>query len=95
VNAELAERDPLEFAVSRMLFDPLHIAAKSVALVQHRHMTVGEPGAFVEMTTRERAEPIEMRLDMAKQGLGKMNAKQISERRIGAVKIHARCVGSD
>jgi hypothetical protein len=55
-------------------------------------MAVGEPRAFVEMTAGERAEPVEMRLDVAKQPVGQMQPQQIRERRIGAVKIHARSV---
>src|ERR1700751_3934735 len=34
MNAELAESDALEFAVSGMVLDPLHVAAETVALVQ-------------------------------------------------------------
>jgi hypothetical protein len=41
------------------------------------------------MTACERAEPVEMRLDMAKQRVGEMDAEQIGQRRIGAVEIHA------
>ncbi|OIQ64961.1 hypothetical protein GALL_534860 [mine drainage metagenome] len=91
--AELAKRGTLEFAIGRMIFDPLDIAAKAVALMQHRHVPVGEPGTFVETTARERAQPVEMRLDMAEQRVGKMDAKQIRQRRIGAIKIQARGVG--
>ena len=72
-----------------MIFDPLHVAAEPVALVQHRHVAVGQPRAFVEMAAGERAEPVEMRLDMAKQRVGQMDAQQIGQRRIGAVEIHA------
>jgi hypothetical protein len=61
--------------------------------MQHRHMPVGEPSAFVEMTARKCAETVQMRLDMAKQGIGEMNAKQIRQRRISTIEIHARCVG--
>jgi len=56
-------------------------------------MPIGEPGAFVEMAARERAEPVEMRLDVAEQRIGKMNAKQIRKRGIGTVEIHTRGVG--
>ena len=72
-----------------MIFDPLRVAAKAVALVQHRRMPVGQPRAFVEMAAGERAEPVEMRLDMAEQRIGQMDAQQIRQRRIGAVEIHA------
>ena len=90
MNAELAERGALQFAIGRMIFDPLRVAAEPVALVQHRHVAVGEPGAFVEMAAGELAQPVEMRLDMAEQRVGQMDAQQIRQRRIGAVEIHPR-----
>ena len=95
VNAELAERGALQFAIGRMIFDPLHVAAEPVALMQHRRVAVGEPRAFVEMAAGKRAEPVEMRLDMAKQRVGQMDAQQIGQRRIGAVEIHARGIGRE
>ena len=67
MDAEITERCFLQFAISWVIFDPLRVAAKTVALVQHRHMAIGEPRAFVEMTARETPEPVEMRLDMTKQ----------------------------
>jgi hypothetical protein len=73
-----------------MILDPLRVAAKTVALVQHRHVTVGKPRAFVEMTAGERAQAVQMRFDMAKQRIGQMNAEQVRQRGVGAVKIHSR-----
>ena len=78
-----------------MIFDPLHVAPEAVALVQHRRVAVGKPRAFVEMAAGERAEPVEMRLDMAKQRVGQMQPQQIGQRRIGAVEIHARGIGRE
>jgi hypothetical protein len=72
-----------------MIFDPLDVAAEAVALVQHRYVPVGQPRAFIEMTAGERAQAVEMRLDMAKQRIGQMNPQQIRQRRIGAVEIHS------
>ena len=92
MNAEFAERGALEFAIGRMILDPLRIAPEAVALVQHRHVAVGEPRAFVEMAAGERAEPIEMRLDMAEQRVRQMNPQKIRQRRIGAVEIHPRSI---
>jgi hypothetical protein len=90
VNAEFAERSPLQLAIGRMILDPLRVAAETIALVQYRHVAVGQPRAFVEMTAGEPAEPVEMRLDMAEQRIRQMNAQQVGQRRIGAVKIHPR-----
>jgi hypothetical protein len=75
-----------------MILDPLDVAAEAIALVQHRHVTVGKPRAFVEMTAGERAQAVEMRLDMAEQRIGQMDAEQVRQRRIGAVEIHPRCI---
>ena len=90
MDAEFAERGALELAIGRMIFDPLDVAAEAVALMQLRHVTVGEARAFVEMAASEPAEPVEMRLDMAKQRIGQMDAQQVGQRRVGAVEIHAR-----
>ena len=85
----------LQLAIGRVIFDPLHVAAELVALVQHRRMAVGEPRAFVEMAAGERAEAVEMRLDVAEQRLRQMQPQQIRQRRIGAVEIHARGIGRE
>ena len=90
MNAELAEGCALQFPIGRMIFDPLHVAPELVALMQHRHVAVGEPRAFVEMTACERAKTVEMRLDMAEQIVGQMDAQQIGQRRIGAIEVHSR-----
>ena len=95
VNAELAERGFLQFAIGRVIFDALRVAAELVALVQHRRMAVGEPRAFVEIAAGQFAEPVEMRLDMAEQRIGQMQPQQIGQRRIGAVEIHARRIGRE
>ena len=88
MNAEFAERGTLQLAIGRVILDPLRVAPKTVALMQHRHVPVGKPRAFVEVTAGERAEAVEMRLDMAKQRIGQMNPQQIRQRRIGAIEIH-------
>ena len=88
MNAELAECGLLQFAIGRVIFDVLRIAAELVALMQHRRVAVGEPRAFVEIAAGQFAEAIEMRLDMAEQRIGKMQPQQIGQRRIGPVEIH-------
>lgn len=93
MDAELAERGVLDLAIGRMIFDGLDVAAELVALVQHWRMAIGEPRAFIEMAAGQSAEPVEMRLDVAEQGLGQMQLEQIGQRGIGAVEIHSRRVG--
>ena len=48
---------------------------------------------FVEMAAGQFAEPIKIRLDVAKQRLGQMQFQKIRQRRIGPVEIHSRRVG--
>ena len=92
VDAELAERGFFQFAIGRVIFDVLGIAAELVALVQHRRVAVGKPRAFVERAAGQFAEAVEMRLDMPEQRLGQMQPQQIGQRRIGAIEIHSRRV---
>jgi hypothetical protein len=92
VNSEFAEGGALKLAIGRMIFDPLRIAPEAVALVQHRHVAIGEPRALVEMAAGERTEPIEMRLEVAEQRVRQMNPQKVSQRRIGAVEIHPRSI---
>ena len=89
MNAEFAERMALQLAIGRMILDPLDVAAEAVALMQDRHVPVGQPRAFVEMPAGERAQPVEMRFDMTEQSIRQMNPQQISQRRIGPIEIHA------
>jgi len=49
--------------------------------MQRRTMTVGKPGALVEMPARERAQPVEMRLDMAEQRIWEVDAQEVGQRR--------------
>jgi hypothetical protein len=44
------------------------------------------------MAAGERAQPVEMRLDMTEQRIGQMDAQEIGQRRIGAVEVHSRCI---
>jgi hypothetical protein len=58
-------------------------------------MPVGEPRAVIEVATGERAEAIEMRLDVTEQRVRQIDAQEISQRWIGAVKIHAGGIGRE
>jgi hypothetical protein len=89
----LTERRLFQFTIGRMIFDCLGVAAKTVALMQHRSVAIGEPRAFVEMTAGEGAQPIEMRFDMAKHRIRQMQPQQIRQRRVGPIEIHAGGVG--
>ena len=67
VQAQFAERDPLHFAVGRMILDPILVAAEAVARMEHRGMLVGGVGKLVEAAARESAEAIEMGLEVGAQ----------------------------
>ncbi len=66
VKLEIAEGDILHFPVGRMVVDPVLVAAKTVAGMEHRGMLVGDPCEFIEPAARKRAEPLEMRFQPAK-----------------------------
>ena len=78
VDAEFAVGDALQLAIGRVILDPLPVAAEAVAMMQHRRVPVGEPRALVEMVARERAEPIEMRLDVPEQRVRQMELQQVA-----------------
>jgi hypothetical protein len=44
------------------------------------------------VTAGEPAQPVEMRVDVAKQRVWKVDTKQIRQRRIGAIEIHSGCI---
>ena len=95
VDAELAEGDAFQLAIGGMIFDPLHVAAKAVALVQDRRVPVGQPRAVVEMVAGECAEPIQMRLRYAAHLLRQMDLQQVLQRLVGAEEVLTGGVGRD
>ena len=50
-----------------MIFDPILVAAKPVARMEHRGMLVGGVGKLVETAARKSAETIEMGLEVCAQ----------------------------
>jgi hypothetical protein len=59
-----------------VVLDPLLVAPKPVAVVQDRHVPVGQARAVIKLVARERSQAVEMRLDMAseRRGLGRSRA---------------------
>jgi hypothetical protein len=76
-----------------MIFDPLPIVSKPVALMQDRSVLVRQPRTFIEMAACKPTKPIKMWFNVPEQMIRKINTQQISQHRIGAIEIHARCVG--
>ena len=82
VDAELAVGDALELPICRVVLDPLLVSPEPIALVQDRHVPVGEARAAIELIARQRAQAIEMRLDVAPERLGQIDPEQVPERGI-------------
>jgi hypothetical protein len=60
VNAEASVGDPLHLPVGRVLFNPLRITAKSVAVVQHWRVLSGLVGKRIEFVARDFAQFLQM-----------------------------------
>ena len=94
VNAEFAERSALELAIGRMVLDPLDVAAEAIALVQLRHVAVGQARAFVEMAAGERTGSSSRCGSIWRNSAsGRWVRSRSRQRRVGAVEIHAGGVG--
>ena len=93
VDTELTEADPFQLTIGGVILDVLHIIAEAVARMKHRWMAIGKARAIVEMVARQRAEAIEVRLDVAENVLRQMDAQQIHERWICTKEIEPRGVG--
>ena len=78
-----------------MVIDPVLIATKAVARVQHRRVLVGEPGQFIEPAAGQRAEAIEVRLQPLEIVGGQIEPQQIVQAAIGGVKILPGAVRRD
>jgi hypothetical protein len=95
MNAELTERGAFELTIRRVVLDPLRVAAETIALMQHRDVTVSQPRRVVQRPAGQRPEPIKMRRDVLEEFCRQMNPQQIGQRRIGAVEVHAGRIGRD
>ena len=91
------KNEVLQLAVDQLpLLHPHRAALLALlcgALVEDGAVTIGQSRALVEMGAGQLAQPIEMRLEMAKQRVRQMDAQEIGQRRIGAVEIQSRGVG--
>jgi hypothetical protein len=95
VDAELPVGDALELSVRRVVLDPLLVAPEPVAVVQDRHVPVGQARAVVQLVARERAQAVEMRLDMTSERRGKVDLEQVRERAIRPEEVEPGGVGRD
>ena len=64
VELEVAERDLLHLAIGGMVLDPVLVAPRTVARVQHRPVLVGDAGKLVEVPAGKDAEALELRLQV-------------------------------
>ena len=66
-QAVLAEGQPLHLAKGRVLFNGLHVLAPAGAVMQLWRVAVGGAGQLIQAAARERAQAIQVRLEMLKQ----------------------------
>src|SRR5262245_61180069 len=95
MDAELSIGDRLEPPISRMVFDPLPVAAEPITRVQHRRVPVSERRTFVEFTGCEPTETVEVRQQMRKQIVRQVDRQQIPQGRIIPVEIHTASIRRD
>jgi hypothetical protein len=95
MKLEIAECDVLHLTIGRMVFDPVLVAAKTVARMEHRRMLVGDPREFVEPAARKPAEPIDMRLQPPKIVRLQIKRQQVAQAPIDGVEIPARAIRRD
>ena len=95
VKLEIAEGDVFHLAVGRVIVDPVFVAAKAIARMQHRRVLVGDPRQFVEPAAGERAEAIEMRLQLAEIVRLQIMREQIAQAAVDGVEILSRAIRRD
>ena len=92
VELEIAKGDLLHLAIGRMIVDPVLVAPKTVARVQHRRMLVGGARELVEPAAGQFAEPIEMRLQLPKIVRRKIERQQVAQPAVDGIEIFAGAV---
>jgi hypothetical protein len=95
VQAELVEAHLLHLVVGGMMLDPLHVAAKAVAVVQHRRMLVGLIGPAIEIAAGQPAEPIEVRPEMHLLVGAEIKAEKIAQAGVCLEEIEFAAVAAD
>jgi hypothetical protein len=95
VKLEVTEGDALHFAIGGVIVDPVFVAAEAIAGVKHRRILVGDPRQFVEPAAGQRAEPMEMRLQLPVIVFRQIKRQQIAQTTIDLVEIQARAIPRD
>ncbi len=95
MKLEITEGDFFHLTVGGVVVDPVLVAAKAVARVQHRRVLVGEPRQFIQPSARERAEAIEMRPEPLEIVRRKIEREQIAQAAISSVKVLPGAVRRD
>jgi hypothetical protein len=92
VEFKIAEGDRLHLAIGGVILDPIFVASVAVARMQHGRVPVGHSGQLVEASARERAEPVEMRLQAAERRGIEIEREQLAQTRVDAEEIQAAAV---
>ena len=75
-----------------MIFDPLLVAAETIARMQHWRMLVGGFGQLVEFSACELAEAIVVRLHMRAHLRLHVELQQILKSAIDAIEVHPAAI---
>jgi hypothetical protein len=87
VKLEIAECNGFHLAVGRMVIDPVLIAAKTIACIQHRRMLVSGSRQMIEPAAGQRAETMKMRLQPSKIIRLEIKLEQAAQAAIDRIKI--------
>ena len=92
MELEIAERDVLHLAVGGMIVDPVLVAAKTVARVDHRRMLVGGARKLIEPAAGQRAETMEMRFQPLEIVRREIKSELVAQAAIDGIEILAGAV---
>ena len=95
VDAELAVGHALELAVGRVVLDPLLVAPEAVAVVEHRDVPVGQPRPAIELVAGERAQAVQVRVDVTQERRGHVDVEEVRERGILPEEVEAGGIRRD
>jgi hypothetical protein len=95
VDAEFAKANALHFAIGRVIFDPVLVAAKAIAMVQDRRALVGLHRQFIEPPAGKFTESLEMRREVLERFLIEIEREKIARCPIDGPEVEPVTIWSD
>ena len=92
MQTEFAECDLFHLAIGGMIFDPIFVAAKTVARMEYRWVLVSGLSQFIEFSAGQLTEAIVMRLEVREHLRIHVQLQQVLQSAIDAVEIHAAAI---